>query len=140
MLGLGDSLRDPAKGEGHETYKGSVSAQKEVRPEVVPCVPKLSHNIKNVVGWHDVPVVFSVPRNLTGLFLRILCETRKHGCEKKHARAYVKCATAVVHQILLSGRKAYTGQTGQCVNDRTREHKLSIENKGSAHLPKHCLA
>lgn len=30
------------------------------------------------------------------------------------------------------------GQTSRCINDRAREHELSIKNKLRAHLPMHC--
>lgn len=114
--------------------------QKGGKPAVVPYVHQLSHNLKKVANRYGVPVVFSAPRKLAGLCPRISRVDRKFGCQKKHTRPYVKCTTGVVYEIPLSCGKTYVGQTGRCVNDRAREHELSLKNKGNAHLPAHCVA
>lgn len=65
---------------------------------------------------------------------------RQKGCVKKHNNSYVDCCVGVVYQIPLSCGKVYVGQTGRCVNERLREHDLSIKNHASGHLPNHCSA
>lgn len=112
--------------------------QKRGKPAVVPYVHKLSHNLKKVATRFGVPVVFSAPRKLAGLCPRISRVDKKSGCQKKHTRQYVKCATGVIYEIPLKCGKTYVGQTGRCVNDRAREHELSVINNGNAHLPAHC--
>lgn len=37
------------------------------KPEVVPYVHKVSHNLKKVANQHGVPLVFSVPNKLAQL-------------------------------------------------------------------------
>ncbi|CAN7937266.1 unnamed protein product [Ixodes hexagonus] len=74
----------------------------------VPTVHKVSHNLKNVANRYNVPFVFSAPRKLAGLCPRISWGREKtRGCNKKHARPYVDCSTAVVYEIPLSCGKVY---------------------------------
>uniref|UniRef100_A0A131Z346 Tick transposon n=1 Tax=Rhipicephalus appendiculatus TaxID=34631 RepID=A0A131Z346_RHIAP len=46
----------------------------------------------------------------------------------------------VVYEVPLSCGRVYIGQTGQCVNDRTREHDLAIKNNLLAYLSVHSSA
>ncbi|XP_075556505.1 uncharacterized protein LOC142588547 [Dermacentor variabilis] len=101
-------------------------SQKRGKPAVVPYVHKVSHNLKKVATRFGVPIVFSAPRKLAGLCPRISRVDKKSGCQKKHTRQYVKCVTGVIYEIPLKCGKAYVGQTGRCVNDRAREHELSV--------------
>ncbi|CAN7997046.1 unnamed protein product, partial [Ixodes hexagonus] len=112
--------------------------QRTKRPEVIPYVHKLAHNLKKVANKYDVPVVFSAPKKLAGLCSRISDEKAKRPCDKKHATPYVDCSVGVVYEIPLSCGKVYIGQTGRCINDRAREHALSVKNKYGSHLPVHC--
>ena len=43
-----------------------------------------------------------------------------------------------MYELPLSCGKYYIGQTIRCVNDRAREHELSLTNDRRAHLPAHC--
>lgn len=116
-------------------------ALKRKTPVVLPYVHKVAHNLKNVANRHGVPVVFSAPRKLAGLCPKILKGSDKAAaCQTKHATPFVRCATGVVYSIPLTCGKVYIGQTGRCINDRLREHQLSIKNKTGSHLPHHCLA
>ncbi|CAN7943424.1 unnamed protein product [Ixodes hexagonus] len=126
------------KVKGHTTEKGNQAVLRRVRPEVVPYVHKMSHNLKKVANRHGVPLVFSAPMKLGQLCPRITgVSGRKQGCGTKHAKPHVGCVTHVIYEIPLTCGKSYVGQTGRCVNDRLREHTLSIKNNEGAHLPAH---
>ncbi|KAM7313425.1 uncharacterized protein ISCGN_003290 [Ixodes scapularis] len=112
--------------------------QRTKRPEVIPYIHKVAHNLKKVATKYDVPVVFSAPKKLAGLCARISDEEAKAPCDKKHVTPYVDCTVGVVYEIPLSCGKVYIGQTGRCINDRAREHALSVKNKYGSHLPIHC--
>lgn len=43
-----------------------------------------------------------------------------------------------MYKIPLDCGKVHIGQTGPCVNDRLREHALSIKNGTGLHLRYHC--
>lgn len=105
-------------------------AQRMVRPEVLPYMHHVSHNLKKAAKRHGVPILFSAPCKLAQLYPYILSDSsKKHGCTKKHARPYLEYATGVIHDILLSCGKIYVGQIGHCVNECAREHELSLKGK-----------
>lgn len=52
----------------------------------------------------------------------------------------MKSDEGVVYRIPLKFWKEYVGQTGRCINDRLREHKLSMKNDYGSNLPLHCKA
>lgn len=56
----------------------------------------------------------------------------------KHVNKYVECAVGVVYKIPLGCGKVYIGQTGRCLNERLREHALSLRSTTGAHLHIHC--
>ena len=129
-----ESLLQKIKGKKKEAQRF------EKRPVVVPYAHKVAHNLKKVANRYKVPVVFSAPRKLSGLCPQISRGPVPAPCGKRHARPYVTCATGVVYEIPLSCGRVYIGQTGRCVNDRAREHVLSLKNNLLAHLPMHCSA
>lgn len=107
------------------------------RPQVVPYIHRVAHNLKKVAGRYDVPVVFSAPKKLSGLCSKI-GQKKKALCEKRHGKHYCSCAVGVVYEIPLTCGGVYIGQTGRCINDRAREHEKSLENGGGLNLSTHC--
>lgn len=100
---------------------------------------KISHNLKKVGRRVGVDVVFSAPEKLSGLCRKVnSCPKEKQGCTKKHHAQFVNCVEAVVYSIPLSCGRRYVGQTGQCLNDRLREHKYNVSRVVSGHLGLHC--
>ena len=129
------------KVKGHATRKVTQSALSNMRPEVVPYVHKMAHNLKKVANRYGVPLVFSAPKKLGQLCPRIANESRnERGCGTKHARPYIQCVTGVVYEIPLTCGKSYVGQTGRCTNDRLREHAQNLKTNDGAYLPTHCRA
>lgn len=109
------------------------------RPQVIPYLHKVSHNLKKIAGRYDVPVVFSAPCKMLQLCPRVADRgTGRNRCSVKHRNKYVECAMGVVYRIPLSCGRVYIGQTGRCVNDRAREHALSLRSTSGGHLPLHC--
>lgn len=112
-----------------------------IRPQVVPYIHKVSHNLKEVAARHGVPMVFSAPEKI-GRLCQSVCDRKKRGCQKKHERAFVKCSMGVVYSIPLSCGKVNIGQTERCINDRLREHaqKLTKRDDKYAHLVAHVIS
>ncbi|CAN7938287.1 unnamed protein product, partial [Ixodes hexagonus] len=106
---------------------------------VIPYIHKTAHGLKKVANRSNVKVVFSAPNKLSRL-CRMTDPFRKapSGCAVKHRNPFVECAEEVVYQIPLSCGNKYIGQTGRCVNDRLREHKLKVGNYRDGHLSDHC--
>ncbi|CAN7981531.1 unnamed protein product [Ixodes pacificus] len=66
-------------------------------------------------------------------------DNERNTCGTAHRTQYAPCESAVVYNIPLSCGKCYIGQTGRCVNDRTREHAASVRTiAAGGHLPAHC--
>lgn len=105
----------------------------------MPYLHRMSHDVKKVAKRHGVNIVFSAPRKLSGLCSRVeQGDKRKAQCTTRHATRYVPCTTGVVYQIPWTCGKVYIGQTGRCINDRTREHCASLNSSDGAHLATHC--
>lgn len=113
------------------------------RPEVMPFVHALSHNLKKVAGRHDVHLVFSAPNKLAKLCPRIGA-SGQHGCSTKHESPFtIKCSVGVVYSIQsLTCGEVYIRQTERCINERLREHaqKVSKRDDKYAHLVAHVTA
>ena len=63
----------------------------------------------------------------------------RNKCGTAHRTPYSRCEKEVIYSIPLSCGKCYIGQTGRCINDRTREHAASVKALTAAgHLPAHC--
>ena len=97
----------------------------------------MAHSLKNVASRFEVPVVFSAPRRLSRICARSSGAPSAE-CVKKHTKCFLKCSVGVVYKIPLSCGKVYIGQSGRCINDRVREHALSMRNGTGSHLPHHC--
>lgn len=134
LVATAESLLQKVKGQGRR----KATHKNDTRPEVIPYIHKVAHNLKKVANRHNVPIVFSAPRKLSKLCARISGEEKKTNCGIKHNRCYVDCAVGVVYELPLSCGKSYIGQTGRCVNQRAREHELTLTNDKGAHLPAHC--
>lgn len=106
---------------------------------VIPYIHKTAHGFKKVANRSNVKVVFSAPNKLSRL-CRVTDPFRKapSGCAVKHRDPFVECAEGVVYQIPLSCGNKYIGQTGRCVNDRLRAHRLGVRNYRDGHLSDHC--
>lgn len=104
----------------------------------MPYMRKVSHNLKRVATRFHVPIVFSAPCKLASLCKRINGKRKTSCCEKKHGVQYVDCQVGVIYKIPLTCGKVYIGQSGRCVNERLREHDLSMKNGTGSHLPHHC--
>lgn len=113
--------------------------QNKQKVAVLPYIHRLSHNLKKIAGRFGVPVVLTAPSKLSRLCPRVNNKSRKaEACTKKHANKYVECETAVVYEIPTSCGRTYIGQTGRCVNERAREHDLSVRRSPSGNLAVHC--
>lgn len=119
--------------------KAHSKERERVKPEVVPYVHRLSHNLKKVATRYGIPVVFSAPNKLAQLCPRITRDGPR-GCQKQHTNPVRSCIEGVVYEIPLDCGRSYIGQTGRCINDRLREHANSIGKCDNAHLPAHCKA
>lgn len=137
LMAVAESWLQRVKCSG--TREGDASRRKN--PVVLSYVHRLAHNMKNVANSNGVPVVFSAPRKLAGLCPKILKGSNKAtACLTKHGTQFVQCATEVVYSIPLICGKVYVGQSGHCVNDRLREHQLSIRKKTPSHLSRYCFS
>uniref|UniRef100_A0A131YU24 Tick transposon n=1 Tax=Rhipicephalus appendiculatus TaxID=34631 RepID=A0A131YU24_RHIAP len=65
-------------------------------------------------------------------------EGSRASCSKKHAKPFIKFATCVVCKIPCSCGSVYLGQTGQCINERLRQHANSLKNGVGSKLAAHC--
>lgn len=126
--------------------KGCEKAARKVdkkRVVVVPYIHRISHNLKQVANRYGVPLVMSAPQKMGQICSKVRAKVEnitKHRCHTKHVRPYVPCSTRVVYSIPLSCGRSYVGQTGRCINDRLREHNLSLNSTVGGHLPLHCQA
>uniref|UniRef100_A0A131YVF8 Tick transposon n=1 Tax=Rhipicephalus appendiculatus TaxID=34631 RepID=A0A131YVF8_RHIAP len=59
-------------------------------------------------------------------------------CTTNHETKFTKCTSDVVYEIPLSCGRVYIRQTGQCFNDRARQHKNNVKNGYGSHLAFHC--
>ena len=59
-------------------------------------------------------------------------------CTTNHETKFTKCTSDIVYEIPLSCGRVYIGQTGQCFNDRARQHKNNVKNGYGSHLASHC--
>lgn len=108
--------------------------------EVIPYFHKISHGLKRVSQKFGVNLVFSAPRKLSGLCARISGRERDSACKTKHRTEFTKCAVGVVYSIPLACGKVYIGQTGQCLNERLREHANTLRSGTGSNLALHVRA
>ncbi|CAN8008485.1 unnamed protein product [Ixodes pacificus] len=109
---------------------------------VLPYVHGVRHRLKKIAGRHGIQVVFSAPNKAYAMCRKVNSEAdnnERNTCGTAHRTQYAPCESAVVYNIPLSCGKCYIGQTGRCVNDRTREHAASVRTiAAGGHLPAHC--
>lgn len=130
-----EGLLKKFRGGGKREERG----KPDKRPVVIPYIHNVSHNIKKVGEKHGISVLLSAPQKLSKLCGRVeRGDTRLDICQKKHATKYVGCRVGVVYRIPLSCGRVYVGQSGRCVNERLREHALSLRSAPSGNLAVHC--
>lgn len=135
LAGVAEGLLKKLRGGG----ECGVRDKPKSRPAVIPYVHKVSHRIKKVGEKHGVPVLLSAPQKLSKLCGRVARGDERVGvCHKNHKTRYVECKEQVVYKIPLSCGKVYIGQSGRCINDRLREHALSVRSSPSGNLAVHC--
>ena len=106
---------------------------------VVPYIHGITHKLKKIAARQDVKVVCSAPNKAYSMCRKVNQDTNHIKiCNISHRTQYAPCETGVVYHIPLSCGKCYIGQTGRCINDRTREHAASLRGTTAGHLPAHC--
>lgn len=134
LVEVAESLIKKIKGN-----RKSNSDRPTTRPVVIPYMHNVTHNLKKVAQRYNVPVAFSAPNKMARLCRQINSpQPSSDPCTTKHRNKYVECATGVVYEIPMTCGMTYVGQTGRCVNDRTREHAASTRTTPSGHLAIHC--
>lgn len=140
LAAVAETLLKKLKGRSRKQCLKDAPSGRE-RPLVVPYLHRVTHNLKKVANRHGVDMVFSAPKKLSRLCARISSGNERTSlCNKKHANPVVQCDVGVVYATPFSCGRSYVGQTGRCVNDRIREHQLSIKNSEMGNLPAHCAA
>ncbi|XP_049524620.1 uncharacterized protein LOC125946165 [Dermacentor silvarum] len=119
---------------------GKKENNQDRRPvHVVPYVHKLSHNLKKVSNRHNVNLLFNAPCKLSSICARMKPRYRPPACTVNHKTRFLSdCTSNVGYQIPLNCGKVYIGQTGQCFNDRARQHCNNVKNGYGSHLADHC--
>jgi hypothetical protein len=103
----------------------------DMKTVVIPFYHGISHRLKKFARKFNINVVFSFPHKLKNIASksgrkRTPCPTAKSRHEE-----YIKCKTGAVYSMKFSCGHTYEGQTGKCVNERLKEHMLSIEKMDS---------
>ncbi|XP_049516394.1 uncharacterized protein LOC125942482 [Dermacentor silvarum] len=141
LSAVSEALLKKVKKERKVSTEEGQTFEKKAKPVVIPYSHKVAHNLKHVAVKYKIPVVSSAPRKLATLCRLIGSDnSKKAGCSIKHTNPFVKCEEGVVYCIPLKCGKEYVGQTGRCINDRLREHKLSLKYGYGSNLPLHCKA
>lgn len=104
----------------------------------MPYIHTISHNLKRIGKKHGVDLVFTAPMKLSRLCALASSTGKRKACDKSYVPPYVPCTTEVAYTIPLRCGKVYIGQTGQCLNDRLKEHAYSLGVvNNTTHLPVH---
>lgn len=115
----------------------STKTQKQI--SVIPYIHGITHKLKKIAARQGIKVVCSAPNKAYSMCRKVNRHTNeKKMCNISHRTQYAPCETGVVYNIPLSCGKCYIGQTGRCINDRTREHAASLKGTTAGHLPAHC--
>lgn len=96
---------------------------KNRRPDVIPYIDKISHNLKRVANRLDIQVMRQA--SLERLCPKI--NSQKESTDQstvQHANKYVDCSVGVTYEIQFTRGRVYVGQTGTRVNIRLRERAL----------------
>ncbi|MDD9361340.1 MAG: hypothetical protein PV344_00160 [Anaplasma sp.] len=106
---------------------------------VVPYIHGITHKLKKIAARQDITVVCSAPNKAYSMCRKVNQDTNHiKTCNISHRTRYAPCEAGVVYHIPLSCGMCYIGQTGRCINDRTREHAASLKGTTAGHLPAHC--
>lgn len=108
---------------------------------VVPYIHGVTHRLKKIASRHGINIICSAPNKAHAMCRKVnLAQVNNTGrCTTKHKTEYVPCDKGVVYNIPLSCGRSYIGQTGRCINDRTREHAANLRNLAApGHLAAHC--
>lgn len=62
----------------------------------------------------------------------------KNVCGTNHRTKYAPSDVEVICNIPLTCGRRYIGETGQCINERTREHANNLKSSTTGHLATHC--
>ena len=128
---------------GQEGIEGKTKKKTGNPIVVVPYLHGITHRLKKIAGRQGVQVVCSAPNKAYSMCGRVYENQRSNqaACNIAHKTKYALCQKEVVYNIPLTCGKCYIGQTGRCINDRTREHATSLRNLTAAgHLAAHCRA
>ena len=121
---------------------GRITTKQPRAPYVVaPYIHGVTHRLKKIAGRKGVQVICSAPNKAYSMCRKVNREgnNEETGCDTSHKTRHTECTKEVVYQIPLSCGKCYIGQTGRCINDRTREHAASVKAITAAgHLAAHC--
>uniref|UniRef100_A0A6B0V7L1 Putative tick transposon n=1 Tax=Ixodes ricinus TaxID=34613 RepID=A0A6B0V7L1_IXORI len=119
------------------------ATQKKTRKPfaVVPCIHGITHKLKKIASRQDVQVVRSAP-NIAYFMCRRVNQARgnvKNVCGTNHKTKYAPCNGEVICNIPLTCGRRYIGQTGRCINERTREHANNLKSSTTTgHPAAHC--
>lgn len=118
----------------------SMQQRNEKRPEEVPYLHKVSHNLtKKRLRWGTVSLLSFYPWASSANSALVLLLIAKIGpLKKRHDKPFVEYAAGVVHKSLLGCGKSYIGQTERCLDDRLSEHAQNLKTNNGAHLTTHC--
>lgn len=117
---------------------GPKGKQKDQRPlHVIPYVHKVSHSLKKIATRYDINLLFSAPCKLSKVCV-LNCKKNDRPCNIRHEHSFTECQSNVVYEIPLTCGKLYIGQTGQCFNDRARQHAYNVKNGYGSHMAIHC--
>ena len=95
LLGVSQTLLKKVKGGSQEP-----KVKPKQRPQVVPYMHKVSHNLKKVANRFNVPMVFSAPQKLAQLCPRVnQASSNKKSCTVKHVNKFVDCVVGVIYKI-----------------------------------------
>lgn len=76
-------------------------------------------------------VVFSAPDKIKNKKICSRVNTRREKPEERgvmHCHKYVSCCSGVVYEVSFTSEKVYMGQSGRRINERLREHALSLNS------------
>lgn len=96
---------------------------------VMPYIHGIMHRLKKIASRQGVQVVCSAPNKAYAMCRKVNCrndQNQRSICGIAHQTMCAPCEKGVVYRIPLSCGKSYIGQTGRCINDRTREHAASV--------------
>lgn len=118
---------------------GTQQTKDKQKIAILPYIHGITHKLKKIAARQDIKVVCSAPNKAYSMCRKVNQDTNHmKTCNIAHRTRYAPCEKGVVYHIPLSCGKCYIGQTGRCLNDRTREHAASLKGTNAGHLPAHC--